>query len=84
MRKFPDEPLIRYLSIANKEMILLNSPQAHKEVLQTHCYSFVKPSFHSRIVGDIAGRGLLFAEGNEHKTQRKLLVGMATELLICF
>jgi hypothetical protein len=57
---------------------MLNSPQAHKEVLQTQCYSFVKPSFHSRIVGDIAGKGLLFAEGDVHKTQRRLLVGMVT------
>ena len=79
MRKFPDEPLIRYLSFANTEIIMLNSPQAHKEVLQTQCYSFIKPSFHSRIVGDIAGKGLLFAEGDEHKTQRKLLIGMATD-----
>jgi hypothetical protein len=35
----------------------------------------VKPGWLARIVGEIAGTGLLFAEGDAHKKQRRLLVG---------
>ncbi|KAI8952274.1 cytochrome P450 3A5 [Xylaria longipes] len=74
-RRWPDAPFIRYLSIAGKEALIINSLAAHKAVLQTHAYDFVKPPFFARLVGEIAGTGLLFAEGDDHRHQRKLLVG---------
>ncbi|CAJ2507575.1 Uu.00g087610.m01.CDS01 [Anthostomella pinea] len=74
-RKWPDAPFIRYLSIAGKEALLVNSLAAHKAVLQSHVYDFVKPPFFARLVGEIAGTGLLFAEGEHHRHQRKLLAG---------
>jgi cytochrome P450 len=74
-RKWPDAPFIRYLSIAGREALVVNSLAAHKAVLQTHVYDFVKPPFFARLVGEIAGTGLLFAEGEYHRHQRKLLTG---------
>ncbi|KAI0459940.1 cytochrome P450 3A5 [Xylaria acuta] len=74
-RRWPDAPFIRYLSIAGKEALIVNSLAAHKAVLQTHVYDFVKPPFFARLVGEIAGTGLLFAEGEDHRRQRKLLTG---------
>ncbi|KAI8633237.1 cytochrome P450 3A5 [Xylariaceae sp. FL1651] len=74
-RRWPDAPFIRYLSIAGREALVVNSLAAHKAVLQTHVYNFVKPPFFARLVGEIAGTGLLFAEGEEHRHQRKLLAG---------
>ncbi|KAI1753563.1 cytochrome P450 3A5 [Xylaria castorea] len=74
-RRWPDAPFIRYLSIAGKEALIVNSLVAHKAVLQTHVYDFVKPPFFARLVGEITGKGLLFAEGEDHKHQRKLLTG---------
>ncbi|KAI0401322.1 cytochrome P450 3A5 [Xylaria palmicola] len=74
-RKWPDAPFIRYLSIAGREALVVNSLAAHKAVLQTHVYDFVKPPFFARLVGEIVGKGLLFAEGEDHKRQRKLLTG---------
>ncbi|KAI0414155.1 cytochrome P450 3A5 [Xylaria grammica] len=74
-RRWPDAPFIRYLSIAGKEALVVNSLAAHKAVLQTHAYDFVKPPLFARLVGEITGKGLLFAEGEEHKRQRKLLAG---------
>jgi len=71
---WPDAPLIRYKSLGNQEMLLVNTPEAHKEVLQTYCYSFQKPDLLFRLIGDIIGRGLLFAEGAEHKRQRRILL----------
>ena len=54
---------------------MVNNARAHKEVLQTKCYSFIKPPYYKRFVGEIAGDGILFTEGEEHKKQRKLLIG---------
>lgn len=75
MRRWPDAPFIRYLSFANSEVLLVNNLTAHKEVLQTQCYKFVKPNFFERLVGEVVGKGLLFSVGDEHKRQRKLLAG---------
>lgn len=76
MKEWPDAPLIRYISFGNSEIVLINSLAAHKEVLQTKCYSFVKPPFFTRLVGEIVGKGLLFSEGDEHRHQRRLLAGV--------
>ncbi|KAI1414337.1 cytochrome P450 [Hypoxylon sp. FL1857] len=75
MRKWPDAPFIRYLSFAGKEVLLVNSLAAHKAVLQSYVYDFVKPPFFARLVGEITGVGLLFAEGEHHKRERRLLAG---------
>ncbi|PGH20752.1 hypothetical protein AJ80_03512 [Polytolypa hystricis UAMH7299] len=72
---WPDAPFIKYMSVGNSEQLLVNSLEAHKEVLQAKCYSFVKPVVFTRLVGEIVGKGLLFAEGDEHKKQRRLLAG---------
>ncbi|TGJ85771.1 hypothetical protein E0Z10_g2974 [Xylaria hypoxylon] len=74
-RRWPDAPFIRYLSIAGREALVVNNLAAHKAVLQTHVYDFVKPPFFARLVGEITGVGLLFAEGEEHRHQRRLLAG---------
>ena len=43
MREHPDAPLLRYLTFANTEVIMVNSEIAYKEVLQSQCYSLKKP-----------------------------------------
>lgn len=73
-RRWPDSPFIRYISFGNSEVLLVNTLRAHREVMQTKCYSFIKPPFFKRLVGEIVGVGLLFSEGDEHKKQRRLLV----------
>jgi len=78
MRRWPDAPIIRYLTLGNSELLLVLSPAASKEVLQTKCYSFVKPELFARLIGDIVGKGILFTEGDEHKTARKLISGKLT------
>ncbi|KAI0106439.1 cytochrome P450 3A5 [Nemania sp. FL0031] len=74
-QRWPDAPFIRYLSIAGREVLVVNSLAAHKAVLKTHVYDFVKPPFFARLVGEITGTGLLFSEGEDHRRQRKLLAG---------
>ncbi|KAI1854249.1 hypothetical protein JX266_001390 [Neoarthrinium moseri] len=75
MKQFPDAPFIRYLSIANTEVLVPNNINAHKEVLQTQCYSFSKSKFFLRIVREVAGHGLILMEGDEHRAHRKMLGG---------
>ncbi|KAK0641722.1 cytochrome P450 [Cercophora newfieldiana] len=72
--RWPDEPFIRYLGPLNKEILLVNTPEAHKEVLMTNWDSFRKPSLFRHLVEDITGPGsLLFAEGNASRRYRKIL-----------
>jgi len=77
--RWPTAPFIRYMSFGNTETLLVNSLKAHQEVLSTQCYSFVKPPFFARIVGEVTGMGLVFAEGEAHKKQRKMLNGKLSE-----
>lgn len=74
--RWPDSPFVRYFGFANAELLLVNGVEAHREVLQTHCYDFKKPASFERLVGDIAGAGLLFTEGEEHRKQRKMIMSM--------
>lgn len=74
--RWPDSPFVRYFGFANVELLLVNGVEAHREVLQTHCYDFKKPASFERLVGDIAGAGLLFTEGEEHRKQRKMIMNV--------
>ncbi|KAL7949537.1 cytochrome P450 [Trichoderma barbatum] len=75
VRKWPDAPFIRHLSFGNSEVLLVNSLEAAREVLQTHAYSFVKPSFFVKLVGEIMGTGILFSVGEQHKQMRRIMAG---------
>lgn len=44
-KKWSKEPFVKYLSIENSEVLLINSLQAHQEIKTTKVYSLVKPSF---------------------------------------
>lgn len=73
MKQWPNDHLIRYLSIANTETILLNSPAALREMQQTKAYSFCKPGIAARMFSPITGIGLMFSEGETHKRLRNQL-----------
>ncbi|KAJ4250251.1 hypothetical protein NW762_012066 [Fusarium torreyae] len=73
MRQWPDAPFIRYLTFGNEEVIVANSIEAHKQIQQTHCYSFVKPTRFRKVIQEFAGNGILLLEGSEHRAHRKML-----------
>ncbi|OIW25416.1 cytochrome p450 monooxygenase [Coniochaeta ligniaria NRRL 30616] len=81
MRKWPEVPLIRYFGFANSDAVLINSLQGYKEVLHTKCYSFVRTTGFRRLIQDIIGIGLVFAEGENHRRQRRALGGMTSLIL---
>jgi len=66
--------VLRYLGFLNQERLLVNSPKALSEVLVTRNYDFVKPASMRWAIGRIVGIGILLAEGEEHKFQRKHLM----------
>ncbi|KAG8631122.1 hypothetical protein KVT40_000262 [Elsinoe batatas] len=69
----PNKGLIRYLHWLNNERVLVTSPKAIAEVLVTKNYEFIKPKLVREGLGRILGVGILLAEGDEHKRQRKAL-----------
>ncbi|POR38679.1 Cytochrome P450 [Tolypocladium paradoxum] len=66
--------LIRYLFFLNRERIVVASPKALAEVLVTKAYIFKKPDTVRNTLGRVLGYGILLAEGDEHKVQRKNLM----------
>jgi len=65
---------MRYLGLFNLERVLVTGPKALSEVLVTKNYHFQKPHAMRYSLGRVLGVGLLLAEGEEHKFQRKNLM----------
>lgn len=74
LNSVPNEGMIRYLGLFNRERILLTQPKALAEVLNTKNYEFQRPQLLLRGIMKILGVGLLLAEGDDHKFQRKGLM----------
>jgi len=70
----PNDGLIRYKVPLNQERLLLTNSKALSEVLVTRNYDFEKPGLIRWSLGRILGNGILMAEGDEHKRQRKNLM----------
>lgn len=73
MNTIPNDGIIRYLGGFNRERLLLTSPKALGEAMVAKSYDFVKPQTIIASIGRILGIGILFAEGDEHRRQRKNL-----------
>lgn len=73
MNTIPNDGLMRYLGLFNAERLLITSPKGLGEVLTTKNYDFQKPS-QVQAIGRLLGVGVLLAEGDEHKVQRKNLL----------
>ncbi|CAJ2502989.1 Uu.00g103830.m01.CDS01 [Anthostomella pinea] len=77
MESNPDAPFIRYLSLGHSEVLLVNSPSAHREVLQSNCYSFTKTDRLRKMIKQFAGeKSLALLEFDEHRQHRKMLAGI--------
>ncbi|KAI0432481.1 cytochrome P450 [Xylaria sp. FL1042] len=70
----PNDGIMRYKAFFNQERLLILGPKALSEVLVTKVYDFEKPSALRFNLGRILGVGILLAEGDEHKVQRKNLM----------
>lgn len=66
--------MIYYRWLFNESRVLVTNPKALGEVLVQRNYEFVKPERLRNGLGRLLGVGILLAEGDEHKRQRKLLM----------
>ncbi|KAH9907243.1 cytochrome P450 [Xylariomycetidae sp. FL2044] len=73
MSQNPRAPFIRYLSFANRKVLVANTIRSHQGVLKEHCYSFTKPRSLRRMLKEIAGGGIFMIEGEKHQLHRKAL-----------
>ncbi|OCK76767.1 cytochrome P450 [Lepidopterella palustris CBS 459.81] len=73
MNQIPNNGFIRYTHLFNKERLFVTSPEAMSDVLVRKSYDFVKQPFLKYSFGKVVGVGVLLAEGDDHKIQRKNL-----------
>ncbi|KAK6346553.1 hypothetical protein TWF696_006677 [Orbilia brochopaga] len=73
MKEIPNDGLILYKGIMNRERLMPTNPKVLAEVLTSKSYTFVKPRLFQFSLARLLGNGLLMAEGDEHKRQRKIL-----------
>lgn len=74
MTEIPNDGLIIVPGIMNSQDLLLSDPSTLAEVLVHKSYDFEKPSEIRNIIRLVLGDGLIVAEGDNHKFQRKHLV----------
>ncbi|KAF3905294.1 hypothetical protein ABW21_db0208505 [Orbilia brochopaga] len=74
MKEIPNDGLILYKGILNRERLMPTNPKVLAELLTSKSYTFVKPRLFQFSLARLLGNGLLMAEGDEHKRQRKILI----------
>ncbi|KAF9930074.1 hypothetical protein FBU30_000911 [Linnemannia zychae] len=65
--------IVCYGGLFNNRRILLADPKAIQHVFATNSYNYPKPRNLVRLLGEIIGHGVLLAEGDVHRKQRKML-----------
>lgn len=70
----PNDGLLRYYIVGQIERLVLTNPKALSEVLNSKVYDFAKPTIAQQNLRRVVGDGVLLAEGDDHKFQRKNLM----------
>ncbi|KAF9576716.1 hypothetical protein EC968_005489 [Mortierella alpina] len=65
--------LVCFRGLFNNQQVLLADPKAIQHVFVTNSYKYVKRSWARRILAPVTGYGILLAEGDAHKKQRKMI-----------
>lgn len=71
MTEVENDGYVRLRGVFNRDLILVTSPQGLSEILVSKCYEFRKPPHLEKSLGPVLGHGLVLAEGEEHKVQRR-------------
>lgn len=66
-------PIVCYRGLFNNQRVIIADPKAIQHVFNTHSYKYKKPSRVVRLLGQVIGYGVLLAEGDAHRKQRKML-----------
>lgn len=73
MENIENDGLVYYRSIFNMERVMVTTPKAFSEAVTLKSYDLIKPPTLIKGLARILGYGVLLAEGQEHKVQRKNL-----------
>ncbi|RGB27760.1 cytochrome P450 [Rhizophagus diaphanus] len=66
--------IVKYYGIFNKPTIFVADPKIIQEITFSRSYDFIKPySTSNKSAIALLGKGLIFAEGDDHKRQRKMM-----------
>ncbi|ORX47073.1 cytochrome P450 [Hesseltinella vesiculosa] len=66
-------PVYRYFAGGNNPSIMVAEPELVKQILTNNEFDFVKPPETKHFLTSVLGQGLLVAEGQAHRHQRKML-----------
>ncbi|EEQ32137.1 hypothetical protein McanMca71_005474 [Microsporum canis] len=72
-REVPNNGLIRFYFMLNRERLLVTSTKALADVLVNRSYDFEKTRALAASIGWVTGTGVILAEGDVHRVQRKNL-----------
>ncbi|KAF7171586.1 hypothetical protein CNMCM5623_003955 [Aspergillus felis] len=72
-KTIPNDGILRYYIVGNMERLTITSPAVLSEILVSKAYDFAKPLVIQQTLRRVPGNGILIAEGEEHKFQRKNL-----------
>ncbi|KAF9978582.1 hypothetical protein BGZ73_001755 [Actinomortierella ambigua] len=64
---------IRYHGFFNRERVLIAEAALVQHVFSSHSYDYIKDERVARFLGPVLGHGILLAEGDVHRKQRKML-----------
>jgi cytochrome P450 len=67
-----DEPVVK-LGLAGRDLVLASSPDAIRHIMITCAEDYVRLPFGRRVLGPIAGRGLIVSEGETWRRQRRAM-----------
>lgn len=73
MEEIENDGLIYYRGLFNVERVMVTTPKALSEAVTLKSYDLIKPPSLIKGLARILGWGVLLAEGQEHKVQRKNL-----------
>ncbi|KAK2736743.1 hypothetical protein FQN55_001505 [Onygenales sp. PD_40] len=72
-QEIPNNGLIRYYFFTNFERLLVTTPKIFSEILVSKSYDFEKPTEVKASLEQVLGNGILIAEGDVHRRQRRIL-----------
>ncbi|CAG8649699.1 10341_t:CDS:2, partial [Racocetra fulgida] len=65
--------IVRYHALFNKPYLLISDPKLVQKVLINHSYDYAKLFLNTTVAKDMFGEGILLANGDSHKRQRKMM-----------
>ncbi|GBB91254.1 hypothetical protein RclHR1_18400003 [Rhizophagus clarus] len=65
--------VLKFYGIFNQPVLLISDTKIVQDITLNHVYDFIKPTHTLTDAIAMAGRGLVFSEGEDHKRQRKMM-----------